>query len=309
MHYSGISAVICTFNRANLLSQAVSSIAVQDFPAPMTELIVVDNASSDNTIEVVRDAIHRHPSRAIRYVHEREAGLSAARNRGVKEAKFEIVAFMDDDAMADACWLKALWEAYGKKPDARAVGGPIRPWWEAPRPRWLADELLFFVGGIHYGTGFRRLKQGEFLPGGNFSVSKRAFEEVGLFDNRLGMKGKTIAGAEEIDLQDRVFREDGAVYYHPSASVKHWVPAWKLKRNYFMRRGFNLARSNAIKDRLSHSAPYALRNGAYYAKWILPWCIKAIMPGSPPRRMYSLVRAAIALGYLKALPGVILRMP
>lgn len=85
-----VSVVIPAFNCAALIERAIQSVRVQSWPA--VEIIVVDDGSQDNTSEIVESI-----GRSIRLIRQRNAGPAAARNRGIKEARGEFIAFLDAD--------------------------------------------------------------------------------------------------------------------------------------------------------------------------------------------------------------------
>ena len=109
----GLSFAIPTHNRAELLLQAVNS--VFDLVTPngwSLELIIVDNASTDNTEQIVQQLISTKTAPLnVRLVKELEVGLSIARNRAVHEAKYECVAFLDDDMIVAPSWIEGFVEA------------------------------------------------------------------------------------------------------------------------------------------------------------------------------------------------------
>ena len=102
-----ISAIICTYNREQYLGLAIDSLLQQDFAE--FEVIVVDNASTDGTRQVVEA---RLPHAKLRYIYEPITGLSVARNTGAKIAQSSILAYLDDDAIATPQWLRVLYSAY-----------------------------------------------------------------------------------------------------------------------------------------------------------------------------------------------------
>jgi glycosyltransferase involved in cell wall biosynthesis len=102
--FAACSVVVCTRNRAVELDRCLRSLQRQDYSS--FEIIVVDSASND---ELTREVTRRN---GVRYVSEKRPGLSRARNRGAREAKFEIIAYLDDDAEAQAGWLRALAEEF-----------------------------------------------------------------------------------------------------------------------------------------------------------------------------------------------------
>src|SRR5215213_1970195 len=97
------SVVIATYNRADELPKTLASLAALQVSEPW-EVIIVDNNSSDNTKEVVLNAVEGFPVR-LRYLHERQQGRSAALNTGIKAAQGEIIATTDDDVRIERDWL------------------------------------------------------------------------------------------------------------------------------------------------------------------------------------------------------------
>jgi hypothetical protein len=160
-------------------------------------------------------------------------GLSGARNTGVQAAGGEVLAFMDDDALADPDWLQALLAHY-QDPDVMAVGGAVLPWWESGRPRGFPEEFDWVVGCSYRGmptsrTGVRN------LLGANMSFRRRVFGVVGGFAEGIGRVGVRAAGCEETELCIRVGAAfpAGAILYEPAARVSHRVPAARASWRYF----------------------------------------------------------------------------
>jgi len=118
-----ISAVICSYNRARFILNAVDSIFRQDLDKSMYEVIVVDNNSMDNTLELLSDYKKRHPDYNFRFYTEPNQGVAYARTRCAKEAKGEIVAYLDDDSTAQPGWLKDIAEFFDRHPDVYSIGG------------------------------------------------------------------------------------------------------------------------------------------------------------------------------------------
>jgi len=113
--------VICTHNRADLLADVLETICKQSLTAPGYEIIVVDNDSEDDTRRVTEAVSHRYSN--VRYILEPRCGLSHARNRGLREANGQYVAFMDDDCKAPTHWLAVAKEIIDRVKPA-VFGGP-----------------------------------------------------------------------------------------------------------------------------------------------------------------------------------------
>jgi glycosyltransferase involved in cell wall biosynthesis len=83
-------------------------------------------------------------------LNEKNLGLSESRNKGIKEAEGDVIAFFDDDAVADEDWLKELERMY-KEYDAIAAGGRLMPRWTTKKPKFLPEKYYWRVGATHKG--------------------------------------------------------------------------------------------------------------------------------------------------------------
>src|SRR2546425_6789214 len=101
-----LTIAICTFNRADLLPRSLDSVRNQMRTSADLEIMIVDNGSTDHTRDMVAE-VQAEDSR-VRYVVEPNAGISHARNRALREARGEYLAFLDDDAWAEHDWLHNL---------------------------------------------------------------------------------------------------------------------------------------------------------------------------------------------------------
>ena len=227
------TVAMCTHNHADRLERTLADLPRVRPPQRPWELLVVDNGSTDVTPQRLGE--HVWPAGwQVRIVREDRLGLSNARNRAVAEARGEYIVFFDDDETADPDWLCAferLIEAH--KPDA--FGGRIRVLFEDERPRWLADELLAFIGEINRAETVSRLTEadGSFY-GGNFGFRRSVVAQVGGFDAQLGRKGRVNIGGEEVDFYHRLLAAGLQVWWTPEAVIHHRIQAVKLRRGYFL---------------------------------------------------------------------------
>src|SRR2546425_3331033 len=144
-----VSAVVCTHNRLDYLKRCIDSLSRQTLDATRFEVIVVDNASKDGTHMWVEQAQGTMPN--LRYVHEPTLGLAHARNAGWRAAKSEVVAFLDDDALAAADWLEQIVAKFQQRDEKLAVlGGKVLPIWEAAPPDWLVPELQAYLSVLDW---------------------------------------------------------------------------------------------------------------------------------------------------------------
>ncbi|MCX6327724.1 MAG: glycosyltransferase family A protein [Bacteroidia bacterium] len=117
------SIIIPTCNRADQLFRCMKTLVALDFASAEYEIIVADNGSKYNTKEVVAGYIIEHPQHIIRYFYDNIPGLLTGRHRGAKEAKSDILVFVDDDIHADKGWLTAIVDIFNRFPDVHLVGG------------------------------------------------------------------------------------------------------------------------------------------------------------------------------------------
>jgi len=225
-----ISVVVCTHRNPAGLAQTLDSLAGQSLDKELYEVIVVDNNSQDNT----KGLVESYPS--VRYVFEEKLGLSCARNRGIENARGDIVAFIDDDADASGRWLEELLKVYDSVADAWAVGGKVLPIWDAPKPDWLTEEYYRSLSLVEWGEETRALHWPDRIIGTNCSFRKEVFSSTGNFKPELGRIGSLMLSFEDTEIQQRIGAMGHLVYYTPDATVYHHVPAFRMTEEYFCNR-------------------------------------------------------------------------
>lgn len=226
-----ISVVICTYNRSKLLLGTLESLINQSLNRDLYEIIIVNNASTDNTKETVMDCITKYSNWNLRYIYEPDQGLSNARNAGYKNAKAKYVAYIDDDGKANRHWLRNIVKTIEEiKPDI--LGGPIYPFYLTEKPKWFLGEY----GIRSHGDTARFLENGEYIAGSNIIFEKELLNFLGGFDSNLGMKGRKISYGEETKLiiKARERFKEVKIYYSPEIIVCHLVPAEKMRMKYFI---------------------------------------------------------------------------
>ena len=135
-----VSIAIPTYNRSSEVEKTLAGLSRLSLEGcPQYEVLVIDNNSTDDTAAVVARMGPLFGDR-LRYVKEEKQGLNHARNRAIAEARYEIVAYLDDDVDMDSRWLKALSEAYASG-DVAGVGGRAYLVYPRERPRWLGDRI------------------------------------------------------------------------------------------------------------------------------------------------------------------------
>jgi len=229
-----LTVLVCTHNRADLLRGALESLEGQSLERARFEVLVVDNASTDSTSTVVAECAARGAI-DVRCVREEELGLDAARNRGIREAAGEIVAFLDDDARAQSDWAAGILAGF-ERHDAPILGGRVDLTWEAPRPVWFSDALLRYLIHCDYGREVVSITAPPWLYGTNVAIRKSVFQELGLFRLDLDRKGESLMGGGDTEFFKRAHARGLRLLYLPSLVVRHLVPASRLTRAFFRER-------------------------------------------------------------------------
>lgn len=233
-----VSVVVCTYNRAELLRETLASLANLETDAFCYEVVVIDNASSDETPEVIAEIGRQYPV-PFRSVREANPGVACARNRGIREAQGEWIAFFDDDQVADRRWLAELM-ALARERQVRCVGGANRLLFPEGEPRGLHP----FCRGLLSESAIRPAPHrysNRHTPGtGNLLVQRSVFDEVGVFNEELREAG------EDTDLFRRVYAAGIRAWHTPRAISYHVVPGYRVTEGYLrwkaLRNGGHLAR-------------------------------------------------------------------
>ncbi len=237
-----VTVILCTFNRSQSLSKALTSIVAQVLPDSVQwEVLVVDNNSHDKTREVVDEFCRRYPER-FRYLFEPNPGKSYALNAGISAAAGEILAFMDDDVTVEREWLQNLTVPL-RDGEWAGAGGRILPDWNCQPPKWLprADRyalapLAVFDLGAEAGS----LDESPF--GTNMAFRKKMFSKHGDFRTDLGPRPGSEIRNEDTEFGLRLLAAGEKLRYEPSAVVYHAVPKTRLQKRYFLKWWFDKAR-------------------------------------------------------------------
>jgi len=233
---SRITAAICSYERYDLLPQAIDSLLRQTLPATDYRILVVDNSPDRDRAQNFALRYREHAS--VSYVIEARPGLSNARNVAAAQCESELLAFIDDDAEAAPNWLASLVEAFASDARVAAVGGKVVPRWMAPRPPWLHDRALGYLSLVDWGGRRRKPAAGEWLAGTNLAFRCDRLRALGGFALGLGRDGSAdhLLSNEEIELLQRLRDAGDVILYAPEAEVTHLVPPERLTQVWFHRR-------------------------------------------------------------------------
>lgn len=263
-----ISVIICTYNRDKYIGQLLDSLAKNDYSEKNYEIILVDNNCTDNTRSICEEFAIKNANINFRYVEEHEQGLSAARNKGIKEAKGDIIIYVDDDAIVDSDYIRSYAEHFHSNPETMAAGGPIEPLYETKEPSWMSPYTkALLTAWMNYGDKVRKYPNGRFPGGGNAAYRKSVFDKVGLFNTELGRKGSALLASEEKDIFDKMQQLGMQVLYLPLPVLHHIIPQTKLEEPYFNRLTLQIGRSERMRTKSISQGKYVKRLLSEGVKW------------------------------------------
>lgn len=263
-----LSAVICTLDRGPDIALSVDSLLAQDLPAEAFEILLVDNGSAPASAQVLRGLAAAHPDR-VRYVREERIGESSARNCSLAHARGALLAYLDDDAIADPGWLRAYRDAFAADEGLGVAGGPVRLRYLVDKPSWIDAQMETWLSGFDRGSEPHELRYPEFPRGANMAFRRSAFDDGTRFSEDFGRKGKCLLSHSEIELIYRLAEKGVRIGFVPGAGVDHLVPGGRLDRKWFALRSHWQGRSEALFDRV-HRGRWAVlcRLPRHLAGWL-----------------------------------------
>lgn len=288
-----ISVAICTYNRADELALCLASIVnVGDSLHKDDEIIIVDNNSSDNTNQVVKEWSKKLP---LKYIFEPVQGLSVARNTALKAYSKSVIFFVDDDVSITRGSLDAYRKAIHDFPDTGFFGGKILVDWQGHKPKWLHSEAMALISGLicHYD---RDIEEQEYdtsslLPyGANFMLTRKLTDLNGSFDSSLGVNGKEIGRGEETEYLMRALNQGFSGRYVSEALVYHRFDVKRLSTVYLFKYGIQKGRASSVVD-----GSVRTRNYLSALKCFLRAC-NQLFQGRVDRYYQSIINVGIEIG-------------
>jgi len=299
-----VSVVVCTYtmDRYDVFKAAVESVLGQTHD-PVEVVLVIDG--NPEVYERVAEEFGGHKS-VIVHNNEENRGISFSRTKGAELASGEIVAFIDDDGVAEPDWIEHHARAY-KKTDAVAVGGYVAPEWVTSKPAFFPEEFYWLVGCTERGFA----EDGEEIRNGygsNVSYRRSVFLDVGGYDVNTGRKGDRHIQAHEAPVGIRIREVYGkGVVYVEDAVVHHKLFAYRGEFRWLVFRSFWQGFSKRVMELLY---PGAQGNESAFLKDLVVRALpsrvqRAIVERStkPIQEAVAIVvfTAAVGLGYLYGL--------
>jgi len=237
---NGVSIVICCHNSAKRLPDTLKYLACQNVDSSLPwEVVVVDNASNDGTSNIAQRCWPEKINVRLLVVHEPKAGLSQARMRGLRSARYDIVSYIDDDNWVSSDWLDTLVEVFSEDDKIGVVGGPSEAVFETSPPPWFAEiQGYYAVGPQHEQSGDVTNAVGTILWGAGMSIRRAALNS--LFDHGFeflstGRKGTQLLSGEDIEIGFALRAMGWQFKYDERLRIRHFMPAGRLTWSYARR--------------------------------------------------------------------------
>lgn len=250
-----VSVIICSYNRSALLGKCLDQVVLNvKNHSEKLEVIVVDNASTDQTKEMVQSKIGKLPFELI-YVSEPRPGLSNARNKGAKEARAPWLFYLDDDGLVVDSTFDQLFDTIHHY-DFDFFGGSYQAYHAAMPPDWLPKN---YGNKKMYATTSDPIGQDN-ISGGIMVIKKSVLLDNGGFKSNLGMRSQAIGYGEEAELQHRLQKAGYKLGINPQFLMLHLVGEHKYHVGWHLRAAFAQGRDGAQG---SHNALRSLL-------WVMP---------------------------------------
>lgn len=283
-----LSIVICSYNRADYISDALDSLYTQTARLNAFEAIIVDNNSTDNTAEVFKQWRAAHTNGIFTYITETNQGASFARNTGAAVSKGQWLCFMDDDAVATPNYVENILKHIETKPDAVGFGGRIIPKYIPAEPKWMSYYVSSLVGNFDYAPTACAFENGKYPLESNMIVKKDVYEAIGGFNTALpGVVGTLRIGGEGKELFYKILALGHIIYYDPSICVHHVVEVKKLTSEYMYRVASGIGRGERSRTKAISNLAYTNKIIEYFFKLgaAVILGIKYALQGTPAKTM------------------------
>ena len=292
-----LSIAICTYNRAQQLEPLLRQcLALADTFQSTTELLLIDNNSNDETLDLA--ATFEMPFE-FRILSELKQGLAHARNCALDNFKGDAILFLDDDVSISSECIQAYQTALAQWPEAGYFGGPIEVNWQGVAPTWLQSNDLPLLSGLF----------GEYRPanenteydgsifdpyGANFMLRRTTVDQVGLFNGELGVKGQAIGRGEETEYFRRARQVGVHGQYVVAAAVGHRFQRERINIPYLYRYGLEKGRASVRLDG-QQSKGWVIESVSYFFRAV--W---QLLKGRRDRMYQCVINLGIVRGRFKA---------
>jgi glycosyltransferase involved in cell wall biosynthesis len=273
-----LTVLMATHNGADTLPEVFAAYCKLEAPSGGWKLVIVDNASSDTTKQLIDSASSRLP---ITYHFEPKAGKNRALNSGLHLVEGDVVVFTDDDAIPSADWLVQARILADSQPSFGVFGGAIVPHWEVPPPNWILPFQCPILGVTDPGWD-----EGPTLPGRiwgpNMMIRAEAFKIGHRFNEALGPTGLRYQMGDETEFVDRLVAAGFKVWHTKKMVVAHMIRSDQMRKNWILQRALASGRVAYRRNFLASPAPITLLLGfpRYLIRQLVEQALQTAWSGS-----------------------------
>ena len=268
-----VTVLICTRDRARMLAGCLEALrALEPTDGVAWEVVVVDNASRDDTARVVEAFAASPGAPTVRFLREDRRGVGFARKRGLGESRGVLVAYVDDDCVLRPDWLVAATRFARDHPRAGAFGGRNELEWEYEPSALLADYGESFAGQ-DWGDRPLSLPDGPYrwLSGAGLVLRREAV--VGAAYTERGMlRGRHSGGrgaGEDAEIQLLVRERGWETWYSPALRLTHRIPAERMRFRHLCVLNHGFGRREPYLRLLASETPLTFGNRLLALGWAL----------------------------------------
>ena len=291
-----VSVVICSYNREKFLPRALNSLINQTVDKDKYEVIIVNNNSTDSTEKICKQFISENKELNVSYFVEKNQGLSFARNRGIKEAKGEIISFIDDDAIAREDYVENLIKTFKQYPEYGAIGGKVIPIFpDNKEPVWMSKYIQGVVSKVDYGNKIKDFSK-KYPTGCNMAFRRELFEKFGGFNTDLVYRG------DDKYVFYKLKKNKVKILYAPNVYVNHNIDAYRIEPKFIDK----ISKSTGASEKLrlqtepGYKSVYKLLEYFYKLSGAVVLYFMFLIKGQPQKGKYCVkVMYHTILGFFK----------
>lgn len=285
---AGVTLIVRCHNSAKRLPATLAHLANQRVPADVPwEVLLVDNASTDNTAILAEQMWPKNATGNLRVVNEPMLGYSHSFYRGLREARFEYLSIVDDDNWVCPDWVRLVADTLDSHPDVALCGGPGIPVCETAAPAWFSRfALCFAVGPQADASGYLN---GNCLWGAGLTIRKSALRDVvskGFRSVLTGRRGRRLTSGEDSELCIALRAAGWKQWYDPRLTFQHYMPKdrlrWSYLRGLFRRIGASRLQLALYEECQQDLGKFTLARGRTTKAWKTVGAIRKIIRNARP---------------------------
>jgi glycosyltransferase involved in cell wall biosynthesis len=255
----GVSIIICCYNSESRIVKTLEYLQKQILSESVSwEVLVVDNASNDNTAAISNKTWSKDPVTDFQIVHEEKPGLMNARNKGLLSSAYSLVSFIDDDNWVEPNWVQKVWSIFQMNQTVGVCGSYNIPFFEIHPPDWIRKYEPMYAAGKQRETGGIIKNKDGHLWGAGLSIRKALWlqiKESGYQYLTTDRQGADLSAGGDTELCYLIRLLGYDIYYAEQLTLQHFIPCSRMSLTYLekVNKGFGKAtvRLNCYKTLLN----------------------------------------------------------